>query len=339
MIHFTKIVAALLILLAVALGGYAAWLSRRPSATPPQPPLASAAAAATEARYPVVVTRHAVTAGLPLTADALRIAQLPVNPSDALHDVASAVGRVPLSNLGEGTPVMETQLATGLALRLSEGERAVAVKADEVMGVGNRLHPGDYVDVFVLLKTDNREIERSQSRLLLPRLRVLAFGALPIDNGAPPPEGVAPATRSAPTGRVEAARTAVLAVPVADVPRLALGDSQGHLLLALRHPEDMAQPQAELFADLPGAIQPQAGKAGATQQVALSPIDRAEAGLALDDLASGGATTAPKHGTAAMAIAASVARVPSASPRRGPAPPHGNEVEMIRGDKRETLSY
>ena len=337
MIHFTKIVAALLIVLAVALGGYAAWLSRRPPATLPQP--SGAAAAAAEVRYPVVVTRHPVTAGLPLTADALRIAQLPVNPSDALHDVASAVGRVPLSNLGEGTPVMETQLATGLALRLSEGERAVAVKADEVTGVGNRLHPGDYVDVFVLLKTDNREIERSQSRLLLSRLRVLAYGALPIDNGAPPPEGGSQATRSAPTGRVEAARTAVLAVPVADVPRLALGDSQGHLLLALRHPEDMAQPQPDLFAELPVAIQPQGSKAGAPQRVALSAIDRAEAGLAMDDLARGGAAAAPKHDSTATAIAASMARVPSATPRRGPGPPRGTEVEMIRGDKRETLSY
>lgn len=338
MIHFTKIVAALLILLAVALGGYAAWLSRRPPVAMQQP-VAAAAAKPAEVLYPVVVTRHPVAAGLPLAADALRVAQLPVNPADALHDVASAVGRVPLANLGEGTPVMETQLATGLALRLGEGERAVAVKADEVMGVGNRLHPGDYVDVFLMLKTDNREIERSQARLLLSRLRVLAYGALPIDNATQPPEGGAQATRSAPTGRVEAARTAVLAVPVADVAQLALGDSQGHLLLALRHPQDMALPQPDLFAALPGAIQPVGGKAGAPQRVAMTPIDRAEAGLAMEDLARGGAAATTKNGTTATAIAASMARMPSAAPRRGAAPPHGTEVEMIRGDKRETLSY
>lgn len=333
MINLTKVIAALLVLCALALGGYAWWLGRQPAPAPVTPLAATAPPAKTHA---LVVTSRAVVAGEPLTSASVRIEYLPINPPDALRDLAAATGRVPVANLGEGTPVMESQLASGLALRLEEGERAVAIKADEVMGVGNRVRPGDFVDVFFVVKTEGREIERSQARLLLSRQRVLAFGAASVD-GIPDGESA-----KTPVARAEPARTAVLAVPVQDVARLALGESGGRLLLALRNPGDHAVPDTSLFAELPPALPPLPARPGMKRN-ALAPLDLAQAGLNLTDLANGpGGVNAGIVRTASPAVPIATSTSPAPSRPRaanGSDVRSGTEVEVFRGDKRETLSY
>jgi pilus assembly protein CpaB len=330
MINLTKIIAAVLVLLALALGGYAWWLSHRPAV----PVLTSAGAMVQPAAetFPITVTTQAVAAGQPLTAAMLRVAQLPINPSGALHDVASATGRIPVADIGVGTPLLESQLVSGLALRLAVGERAVAVKADEVMGVGGRVRPGDFVDVFFLLKTDGREIDRGQSRLLLARQRVLAFGTESVD-GPPVAAENADGRTGAQAPRAEAARTAVLAVAIQDVARLTLGEASGRLMLALRHPTDTTVPDESLFAVLPTSLQPLPAKPGTPPRGPLATIDQAQAGLNMADLASGGTRTSSS--IKPVAVSGAGARRASNAPR----PAGGTEVEVIRGDKRETLSY
>lgn len=330
MIHLTKIIAALLVLVALALGVYAWVLSRQPA-----PPLPAVTAVAREqkALFPVVVTSRAAPAGLPLTADSLRVERLPINPAGAFQEIEKAVGGIPLTDMGEGTPVLPNQLVRGLALHVIAGERALAVKADEMMGVGNQIRPGDFVDVFFTLKSDGKDVDRSQARLLLSRMRVLAYGSASVD-GSPSQMNEGRAAQS--QQRTEPARTAVLAVPVADVNRLALGEATGRLLLALRHPLDLSEPDPALFAELPTALQPQPLKAGTPARGPLESIDRAQAGLTAADLATGGASASTRNVTPARSAAPSVARAAPAlrSPRSS-----SNEVEFIRGDKRETLSY
>src|SRR5690606_27408026 len=121
-------------------------------------------------------------------------------------------------------------------------------------------------------KSDNREIDRSQARLLLPRLRVLAFGQSSVDGGAArSANGNGSSTRSESNSqRAEAARTAVLAVPVDEVNRLTLGDANARLVLALRRPDDMELPNPELFAELPPAVQPLPRRAG---EAARAPLE------------------------------------------------------------------
>jgi pilus assembly protein CpaB len=257
MINLTKIVAAILVLLAIAMGGYAWMLSRQapaPVAASPAPVPAKASQAPV---YPVVVAAKPLPAGQAIPADALRVERLTINPAGAFQDAGVAAGRVPVLDLAEGTPVMENQLVSGLAVRIGEGERAVAVKADEVMGVGNKIQPGDFVDVFVTLKSDGKDVDRSQARLLLSRKRVLAFGAVSVDSMQSKVGDKAAAQQAQ---RVEPARTAVLAVSVDDVNRLSIADNSGKLLLALRNPTDMSEPDPKLFAELPTALQPAAPK-------------------------------------------------------------------------------
>lgn len=338
MTRFTRVAAIVLLLLALALGAYAWMLGRKPA---PAGPVAAAPVAATPsgAQFSVLVAAKALPAGQPIEKGALRVVQLPIQLADAVVDEASAIGRVPVFDLGENTPITENQLVSGLALRLEPGERAVAIKADEVMGVGNRIRPGDFVDVFFVLKSDSREVERSQARLLLPRLRVLAFGSASVDGGPGRPNhgaaGSASRNDSAAAQRQEPVRTTVLAVPVEEVNRLALGDAHARLLLALRRPDDTQLPDPALFATLPTALQPLPRRAGEPPRAQLDGLDKAQAGLAAADLARGAATATV---TRASAAAAAPAPIRTAAPR-APATPAGQAVEVIRGSQRDTLHY
>ena len=324
MIRFSKIIAAVLVLLALLLIGYAWMLSRQP-ATPVAMPQPLARPAAAEATFPVVVATKPLPAGQAIDAGALRVAQLPINPGGAFMSVAEVVGRVPVFDLGTGAPLLENQLVSGLSMRLEAGERAVAVKADEVMGVGNNVRPGDFVDVFFALKADGKDVERSQSRLLLSRMRVLAFGSASVDGMPVSAEGRG-SQRAQPSANLPA-RTTVLAVRVEDVNRLALGETHGRLLLALRHPNDTSEPDPKLFAELETALQPQAGQRSPSS---LTGIDRALAGLTTQHLASGGnAATARRPQATSVAPRAVLAA----------AQPAGQEVEIIRGDRRDTVRY
>lgn len=331
MIHLTKIIAALLVLVALALGVYAWVLSRKPTPLPPAVTAAIATAKEEKTLFPVVVTARAVPAGQPLKAESLRVERLPINPAGAFQEVDKAIDGIPVADLGEGTPVLASQLVTGLALHVLAGERALAVKADEMIGVGNRIRPGDFVDVFFTLKSDGKDVDRSQARLLLSRMRVLAYGSASVD-GSPSQMAEAKAAQS--QQRAEPARTAVLAVPVADVNRVALGEATGRLVLALRNPTDLSEPDPALFAELPTALQPQPPKVGAPPRGPLESIDRAQAGLTAVDLATGGSLVQARNITP-MRNAQAITPRPASANRS----PRSAEVEFIRGDKRETLSY
>jgi pilus assembly protein CpaB len=328
MINLTKVIAAILVLLALALGGYAWMLSRQPPPPVVAAPSAAASNKAAQAQtFPVVVAAKPLPAGQAIPADALRIERLTINPVGAFQETGPLAGRVPVIDLSEGSPLLQGQLVSGLALRVAEGERAVAIKADETMGVGNKVQPGDFVDVFLMLKSDGKDIDRSQARLLLSRKRVLAYGTASVD-GLPSKMDKNGGAQQA--QRAEAARTAVLAVPVEDINRLTLAENSGRLLLALRNPTDMSEPDPKLFAELPTALQPPPLKAGEPRRPPLEGLDRAQAGVTTADFVTGG-----KPG-ALRVPAVSSARAPAitASESRG-----GLKVEVIRGDRSETINY
>lgn len=329
MINLTKIIAAILVLLALALGGYAWLLSRQPPPPVATAPAAATAKAAHAQTFPVVVAAKPLPAGQAIPADALRIERLTINPVGAFQDTAPLAGRVPVIDLSEGSPLLQGQLVSGLALRVNEGERAVAIKADEIMGVGNKVQPGDFVDVFLMLKSDGKDIDRSQARLLLSRKRVLAYGSASVDGLPSKMDKNGGAQQQA--QRAEAARTVVLAVPVDDINRLTLAENSGRLLLALRNPTDMSEPDPKLFAELPTALQPPPPKAGEPRRPQLEGLDRAQAGVTTADFVTGG-----KPGSASRAPAIAAVRTPATrtGESRG-----GLKVEVIRGDRSETINY
>ncbi|RFU47981.1 Flp pilus assembly protein CpaB [Paraburkholderia sp. DHOC27] len=314
--NLTRIAAGALIVLAVLLGVFAWSLSRKP-AVQPQTTVA-------QATFPVVVAARALPAGKPITVDALRVESLPINPNGAFADPSQLAGRVPVSDIGVQSPVLEGQLSSGLAEGVEQGERAIAVRVDESNAVGNRLRPGNFVDVFFTLKRDSNgginngaEIDRSQARLLLSKVRVLAFGT------ATPSAD----TANDATGMV---RTAVLAVPVADIDKLTLAEGAGRLVFALRNPKDAEVMEASAFAMPAGVLKI---AASAPAGVASQDSTRAAAGLALNELSgSTGETANVTRAVASPHAAAPVARVAA----RASGSTEG--IEVIRGGRTETVA-
>lgn len=319
MLKLTRIAAGALIGLALLLGLFAVTLLRRPAPAPVAP--------VRQTVFPVVVATRVLPAGKPIAADALRVQPLPINPNGAFADPSLVAGRVPAADIGAEAPVLEEQLSSGLAERIQPGERAVAVRVEESNAVGNRLRPGNFVDVFFTLKRDGNlgsggEIEHTQARLLMSKLRVLAFG-----NAT-----AAGDTSGDPNGMV---RTAVLAVPVADVDRLTLAETSGRLVFALRNPKDNEVIDAGAFAPLPGVL-----KASTPAGGAVPPGDstRAAAGVSLDAL-SGGAGGVGSAGNAAPRVplaphlAPPVTRVVNRAGTAG-----SGAIEVIRGGRAETVA-
>ncbi|MDW5441685.1 Flp pilus assembly protein CpaB [Polaromonas sp. SM01] len=313
MVHLTKIIAAVLVLAGLALGIYAWTLSRQP--VPSGPPVAAA-----KASYAVVVADKSLPAGQAIKAEDLRIERLPMQPTDAFHDPQLVVGRVPIIDMSAGAPIVDQQLASGLSIKIAEGERAVAVKVDEAIGVGHKVRPGDFVDVFFVLKRDGHEIDSSQARLLLSRKRVLAYGASSVDG-----------VQKDPSQTAGGARTAILAVPVEEVNPILLGEANGRLLLALRNPKDTAEPDPKTTAPWMMSMVPAPRHPSQTRPPAAS--DHAAAGTALSTLAGRAKDSAlPVHAVVTQ-------RANNRPVDKRPAALDVVSVEFIRGAKQEIVTY
>ncbi|ANJ74802.1 Flp pilus assembly protein CpaB [Ralstonia insidiosa] len=302
--HLQMFAAALLLLAAIL--GAVAWRSAH------KPPAPVAVHENGKTLYPVVVTTKPVEAGKPIGADAVAVEMLPVNPDDGFSEVSKVVGREPIVTLGIGVPLIGSQLSSGLALQVIPGQRAVAVMVDEVIGVGNRVQPGDYVDVFLIMRKDGQEVDGSRANLLLPHLRVLAFGAVAVNEGPQKAQDGAAAAR-----KTEPARTAVLSVPVEAVSRLAMAHQSGRLLLALRNPSDDAEP----------TVKPQ--DAALLAAANRNPMDVAQVGVSLNSLTSSAHERGPAVLQTQPLPPAIVARSTVRSSNAG------SGVEIIRAGKRE----
>ncbi len=349
--NLTKIFAGLLLVLAVGLAIGAWMLGRQPAPRPMPTPQATAPAAPRQAveQHAVVVAAKAIAAGQRLTAEDVKLALLPAAVAHSFSGTDTVLGRTTVMAMQADAPLFEQHLLSGLALQLESGQRALSVVVKEPMAAGHHVRPGDFVDVFFTLdgKNDQTAVE-AQTRLLLARSRVLAYGAASVEN--PPPSeaqrkaqqereasgnaitrrGSSSSSRDAQGARPDNANTAVLAVPLADVERLTLAEKYGQLTLALRHPDDISVPDPALFAALPTVLQPVAGRLAKGE--ALQGADRSFAGLRFKDLAAG-------------AQAASTRRAPVPAQATGtvhaqkPQPSRQQAVELHQGSTVQTVSY
>lgn len=348
--RFTKILAGLLLLLAIGLALLAWMLSGeaprdvQPTVVPHvavEPEALDKGVPAKQSSYWVMGAKRAIAAGQRLTEADIEPVEKTVVAEGSFTRLDDVIGKTTLAALSPGQVFQEQYLVNGLSLQLESGQRAVSIAVKEPMAVGNHIRPGDFVDVFFSLPEDVRDAKNAaQARLLLARARVLAYGSSTVEN--PPPtlaqrqteqakdSGARASAREEARGRAEVPNTAVLAVPLEDVQRLTLAEKHGQLSLALRHPDDMAMPDASLFADLPAALKPVV--AGGAALSKLEPIDRAYAGLRLPDLAGGvqASRSAEREGGRN--------RVSRGTARGGNAT-HKQTVELLYGNSSEAVSY
>lgn len=137
--------------------------------------------------------------------------------------------RVAAKPIAKSTPVLKSMLAPpgtepGLKGRIKDGFRAVSVKIDEVSGVAYQLNPGDYVDVIAVMDVQSGGTRKKQTiaEIILQNVEVLAIGQE--TSGA---TGGTDAT-------VKPAKSATLAVPEEEAPKLHLASTKGKITLSMR---------------------------------------------------------------------------------------------------------
>lgn len=139
---------------------------------------------ATVASSKIVVAAVDIDLGTPLTPQMLKVAEWPKGsvPAGATEDIKTLDTRVVKTSLLRGEPVLESKLAPlgatgGLSAVIKEGNRAMTVRVNDVVGVAGFALPGNYVDIVVntedeSVKADN--VNKSISKIVLEHILVLA---------------------------------------------------------------------------------------------------------------------------------------------------------------------
>jgi pilus assembly protein CpaB len=233
---------------------------------------------------PVAPTEMAVHAARPLPAGQvigaadLTLKPVASRPAGSFVSPGQVIGQAPTAEVPVGEMLLRAHFqASGPLLRsVHAGERAVAIKVDEVAGLAGFAQPGDRVDVLLHLRGTQETSNVSSAQVVLSDVRLLAYGE---SVQAPPGEGDNAVARGAEklAGRPRSHSSAVLAVPEAATARLMLAASSGSLRLALRPPAaaaagSPAEPArlvrlAELAQAERPAAKPQSGRPAAAPSV------------------------------------------------------------------------
>jgi pilus assembly protein CpaB len=149
-------------------------------------------------------------------------------PPQSISDPKEAIGRVAGRMIPQGMTLVPGYLAPpgtppGMAVRIREGFRAVAVKVDESTSVAGWIKPGSRVDVVILMDIRRDGKRETISRVILENIEVLAVGQ---DIGTMSDTGAS------------VAKSVTLLVPPEDVPKLHLAATKGKVRLAMRNQLD-----------------------------------------------------------------------------------------------------
>jgi len=169
--------------------------------------------------------------GVPVTPDKVRFvdyptASLPPGTYSTAADLRP-IGkqRLALRPIQVNQPLLAADLTgegqgASIAALLPDGQRAAAVRIDDVSGVAGFVRPNDTVDVLITRQAIGNERDARVTDVLLQNIRVIAM-----DQNA-----------SAGNGAPALARTATLEVNPLEAQKLALGQQLGSLSLVLRKP-------------------------------------------------------------------------------------------------------
>lgn len=139
---------------------------------------------ATVASSKIVVAAQDIDLGTPLTLQMLKVADWPKGnvPAGATEDIKTLDTRVVKTSLLRGEPVLESKLAPlgatgGLSAVIKEGNRAMTVRVNDVVGVAGFALPGNYVDIVVNTEDESvkaENVNKSISKIVLEHILVLA---------------------------------------------------------------------------------------------------------------------------------------------------------------------
>jgi pilus assembly protein CpaB len=171
----------------------------------------------------VVVAARDVPMGKRIEREDLRTVRTSTegSPADAFRDVAEVIGQVSRSPLYAGEVLVARRLSeyaggSALAAVLKPGMRAVAIRVDDVIGVGGFVLPENRVDVISTFSNDGS----TTAETIVRDVRVLA-----VDQRSD-------ATSDGPV----VGRAVTLEVTPADAEKIAVARQRGVIQLSLRNP-------------------------------------------------------------------------------------------------------
>ncbi|MCF4166117.1 Flp pilus assembly protein CpaB [Zavarzinia compransoris] len=245
--------------IAVGLIVYGINSMRRPPPPPPASDGRPVAAAPREDLVPVVVALKNIGRGAKITAEqvtTLRV-QGPA-PVGSLSEPKLAVDAIALTALPAGQILLQSTILApgddakpGLSVLVPEGMRAVAIRVNDEVAVGNFLRADDIVDIQLVLANnalgppeEGGNPERRESRVVLQALKVLSVGeALTIENDQ----------------QAVRMQNITVAVTPEQALVLAVAKQSGSFYLALRNPADEEKDEVKpvRLEDLLGAARQQ----------------------------------------------------------------------------------
>jgi pilus assembly protein CpaB len=152
-------------------------------------------------------------------------------PPGYLHSAQDAVGRGLISSVKANEMLLDSRLAArgagaGLAITIPDGQRAVSVRVDDVIGVAGFVLPGTHVDALVTLPPQPQIDQKvSLTQIFLQDIQVLASGQVVQQDAQGKPITVSVIT---------------LLVSPQDAETLVLASNEGKIQLALRNTLDLA---------------------------------------------------------------------------------------------------
>jgi len=200
----------------------------------------------------VVVAAHPLRLGTRITKDHVKLVSWPADNQvpGAYGKIEDVLERGVISPLSENEPLSDSKLAAvaagaGLPPSIPDGMRALSVKVNEVVGVAGFVVPGTRVDVMATI-AGRQQDEQSTTRVVVSNVQVLTAGTRYDQEKAKDGEAI-PST------------VVTLLVRPEDAERVTLAATEGHLMLMLRNPLDVAPTQttgvrtAGLFGTQPSA--------------------------------------------------------------------------------------
>ena len=177
-----------------------------------------------------VVAAKQMPLGTLITRDAIKLVDWPAQTplQGGFSTLEEVVDRGLITGVVENEPISETKLApkeagAGLSPAITKGMRAISIRVNEVIGVAGFVVPGSRVDIVVILKS---LVNEPFSRIVVENVTVLSAGTRYDQDEA--------------RANANAIRSTVVTLMVnpLDADRVALAQSQGELMLTLRHPLD-----------------------------------------------------------------------------------------------------
>jgi pilus assembly protein CpaB len=199
----------------------------------------------------VVVAAHALNVGDIVNTSTMAVSQLPTAHVSARFITPKTFyllqGHVLTHAKADGEPLLVDDVAGVMVSRFSDllkpGERAVTLDANDVDSNAGLLLPGDYVDLFVIVKPESAEQGAEQDRRnlvpVLEQVRVLAAGK----------KALVAQDQKYQTLDEKSSRysTITVAVPIADAEKILLAKKMGDMAYLLRSSADSARDVATLM--------------------------------------------------------------------------------------------